>query len=122
MAVRVTAAEVKAILEDTELTDLVVETYITGANTLVNSVLGTGTTDLLKEIERWLTAHMIKSTQERIAKKEEAGGAKIEYEGVFGAGLSSTPYGQMVLTLDATGLMASLSGKTVKIYAIKSFD
>lgn len=122
---RVTADEVKEILDNTSLTDPIIEAYITGANALVNKTFETGTspgTDLLKEIERWLTAHMISCTRERMAKKEGAGGAYIEYTGQYGENLSSTSYGQMVLTLDSTGQMAALAGKKASITAIKSFD
>ena len=119
---RVTVTEVKQILDDSLLSDSIVGAYITGSNTLVNSVLGTGETDLLKQIEMWLTAHMISCTRERMAKKEGAGGASIEYTGQYGENLSSTPYGQMVLVLDVSGEMAALSGKKASITAIKSFD
>ena len=119
---RIIVADVKEILDDTTLTDPTINAYITGANTLINSVLGTGSSDILKEIERWMTAHMIACTRERMAKKEGAGGASIEYIGEYKDKLSSTPYGQMVLTLDTTGLMASLGNRAVSITAIKSFD
>ena len=122
MAVRVTEAEVKSIMDEVTVTDLDIATYIIGANALVNSVLGTGTTDILKEIERWLTAHLMACTRERMAKKEGAGGAVIEYTGEGGQGLSSTSYGQVVKMLDTTGAMAALDKKKVSIYAIKSFD
>jgi hypothetical protein len=64
---------------------------------------------------------MITVTRERMAKKEGAGGASIEYVGNYGEGLSSTPYGQMVMILDTTGAMASLALKQVKITSITSF-
>lgn len=121
---RTTATEVKQILDDSELTDAIVDAYIIAANVLVTEALGDsglGST-LMEEIERWLTAHMISSTRERMGKKEEAGGAKIEYTGKYGQRLSSTDYGQMVLVLDTTGKMASLGGKAVTIYAVTSFD
>lgn len=121
MAVRVTATEVKSII-DTSLADSVVDVYIGSANAMVNDVLGTGTTSILKEIERWLTAHMISLTRERMAAKEGAGGAEIEYVGKTGEGLSSTPYGQMVLELDDTGAMAALGRKKAFIRAVTSFD
>jgi len=121
MAARVTPTDVKAILDDSELSSGQILPYITSANALVNSVLGTGTTDILKEIERWFTAHMIACTRERMALKEGAGGASITYTGKYEEGLKSTPYGQMVLTLDTTGLMAAQDGRrTATIYAIKS--
>jgi len=122
MANRVTAAEVLAIMDDVVLTDAQVAPYITGANAIVNEALGTGTSDILKEVERWMAAHMIAVTRERQAKKEGAGGASIEYAGEFGAGLRSTSYGQMVLALDTTGAMAALAGQKMVVYAVKSFD
>jgi hypothetical protein len=121
MAVRVTEAEVKVILDDTSLSDAIVLAYITSANIMVNAVLGTGPTDILKEIERWLAAHMIACTRERTAKKEGASGAFIEYTGEYGKNLSSTPYGQMVLSLDTTGAMAELAMQAVIFKAIESF-
>lgn len=118
---RVTATEVKGII-DTDLTDAAVEVYITSANVMVDSVLGTGTTDLLKEVERWLSAHMIAITKERQEKSVEAGGASVNYSGRFGDMLQSTTYGQTVLMLDITGKFANLGGHRPKIIAIKSFD
>lgn len=121
---RVTVAEVKAILDDTALSDPVITTFITSANVMVTQALGSSTlgVSVLKEIERWMTAHMIASSRERMAKSEEAGGAKINYTGQFYTGLRGTPYGQMVLVLDTTGAMAALGGKAVKLQAIKEFD
>jgi hypothetical protein len=121
---RVTATEVKEILDDSALTDAQVNPYITGANIMVTQVLtnsGLGT-DVLKEIERWLAAHMITVTRERTAKREAAGGASIEYTGEWGQNLTSTSYGQMVMTLDTTGAMAALGGKTASTFAIPSFE
>jgi len=119
---RVTATEVKAIMDGVTLADSIVDSYIISANTLVNSALGTAETDLLKEIERWTTAHLIAITRERQAVKEGAGGASIEYAGKFGEGLKSTSFGQTVLVLDTSGKMAALGGKSAEIYAVKSFS
>lgn len=118
---RVTATEVKEIIETT-LSDAIVNAHIAGANALVNEVFGTGTSDLLKQIELWLTAHMLTLTRERQAAKEGAGGANIEYTGTFGQGLESTTFGQMVKVLDTTGAMASLGTKQASLFAITSFD
>ena len=117
---RVTVEDVKAILDNTQLTDPVIEVYITSANTMINeSLLGKGLSDnVLKEIERWLAAHMISSTSERFALKEEAGSAKVTYTGVYGMGLDLTSYGQMVKTLDTTGIMAGLGKRTAFIHAV----
>ena len=122
MAARVVYTDIQAILDETDLTESQIAPYIVSANIMVNNVLGTGTTDILKEIERWLTAHMIVITRERQAIKEGAEGANIEYTGKFGDALNSTSYGQMVLQLDSTGAMAALVKKDISIYAITSFE
>lgn len=122
MAVRVTASEVKEILDDSTLLDTIVEAFILGANAMVNTNLA-GTTlspEILKEIERWLSAHLISVTRERQAKKEGAGGASIEYTGEWGEGLKGSSYGQMAMTLDSTGTLASLDQKKATLYAIPS--
>lgn len=119
--VRVTATEVKGII-DTELTNEAIAVYIESASVLVDSVLGTGTSALLKEIERWLSAHMLATTKERQAKSEEADGAKVVYSGYYGDKLSSTTYGQQVLMLDITGKFANLGKRKAMIFAVKSFD
>jgi len=123
MTARVVAADVKAILDNTELKESVINVFITSANTIVNTVLGTGVTDNMKEIERWLTAHLISLTRERQAIREEAGGTRIDYTGKFGEGLKATTYGQTVMLLDTTGKLASYDGRhSVSIFAIPNFD
>ena len=118
---RVTALQVKQII-DTSLDDTIVDAYITGANALVNKVLGTGTSAILTQIELWLTAHLMAISKERQAKKEGAGGAFIEYTGNFGEGLRSTTYGQMVLSLDTTNAFAALGGRAATVFAIPQFE
>lgn len=120
---RVTAAEVKEII-NTSLTETQVTPYITSANVYVTDRLGSSTlaASTLKEIERWFTAHMIASTQERISKSEEAGGARIEYVGEYGEGLKSTPYGQMCISLDTTGLLVQEGKKKISFYVLGRGD
>ena len=119
---RTTATLVKQIIE-TDLEDPVVEGYITAASTLVDEVLAGASLSetLLTEIERWLTAHLIASTRERIAKSEEAGGAKIVYAGEWGQGLYSTSFGQTAIAMDTSGELAAMSGgaKRASLRAIK---
>jgi hypothetical protein len=120
---RVTPEEVIAIMENQDLDEDVVASFILGANALVNSVFGaTDITDLTKEIERWLTAHLIATTVERMAEREGAGGASITYTGKYGQNLSSSPYGQMVLTLDTSNQMAGLGNRNASVFAVPSFD
>lgn len=121
---RTTSIEVKEIL-DTALTDAVVESYINIANAIVTDELSGSTlmsAAQLEEIERWLTAHMITSTKERMGKSEKLGDASITYTGEFGMGLDSTTYGQMVKFLDKTGALAAMGKKKITFKAITSFE
>jgi hypothetical protein len=80
------------------------------------------TTTMLKEIERWLSAHMVASTVHRSTSEEKLGEASVKYTGYWSQGLSSTPYGQMVQILDVTGKFANYGKRSATIDAIKSFD
>lgn len=122
---RVITDEVFDIMEsDVTVTASAVTAMITAASALVDSVFATDTTigtTLLKEIERWLTAHMLASTLTRTTSKERLGDAEVSYTGTWGKFLESTPYGQMVLTLDVTGKMAKAGKMGATMYAVKSF-
>lgn len=125
MAVRVTALEVKAIMDDCEVADSTINTMITAANAMLNKVFaGDSTlgTDLLKEIERWYSAHLVASTLHRYTQEEKIGDAQIRYAAKLGEGFNSTPYGQMVLQLDTTGKLANVGKRGASIYAIPSFE
>lgn len=117
---RVTPSEVLTIMDNVELSDSIVEAYISGAEAFVNENLSTTslTESTLKEIERWLTAHLISISRERQSKKESAGKASIEYAGAWGEGLKMTSFGQTAIALDMTGTLNNLSLKTVTFYAI----
>lgn len=123
MATRTMASDVKKII-DTDLDDSTVDAYIQGASYTIDDVLGSSnlSPELLTEIERWLTAHLIASTRERQPVEAKAGPASVKYQGVTGSGLNSTFYGQTVKAMDTSGRLASLGGKRVTMHAIKSFD
>ncbi|OFY64753.1 MAG: hypothetical protein A2Y71_06170 [Bacteroidetes bacterium RBG_13_42_15] len=126
MANRTTAAEVLAIMDNCSVSsDDITTHYITAANALVTSILGDDTdigSTLLEEIERWLTAHLIAVSRWRSTQTEKVGEVSVKYTGFFGKMLESTPYGQMVLTLDTTGKMARSGKGRASIYGVKSFD
>ena len=121
---KTTVAKVKSILSETELTDPVITSYIGAAGTWMDGLFSgeSISAELEAELARWLAAHLIVATQERIATKEGAGGAFIEYAGKFDEGLRSTPYGQVAISLDPTGLLADIAGgfRIAKIRAVKS--
>ena len=114
---RTTAAEVKEIMDDVTLTDIIVDAYIKTANLFVTNHLGDSDLDAgtLEDIERWVAAHAIAMARERQAKKEEAGSAKVEYGIVFGSGLMATSYGQMAVALDSTGVLQALAQQKMKV-------
>ena len=123
MAARTTETEVKAIM-DTSLLDAEVEVYIGIANPVVTDVMdGSGVGAVrLEEIERWLTAHFITVTRERMGDTEKLGEASIKYIGKYGMGLDSTPFGQTVQLLDTTGQFADEGKRVISITAITSFE
>lgn len=126
MAARVTAAEVKSIMDSITQDDPVIESFIAAGDNLVTDILGSAALSetSLKEITRWLTAHMICTTLERLGSDEKAGSASTKYNGEYRQNLSASPYGQMVLLLDTTGLLlAASAGKLpASIYAVPSFE
>ncbi len=106
--IRVTDVEVAAIL-DTSVVSFT--TFILGASVLVDANLATPgimtDTELLKETERYLAAHLF-SIKELKARKEETGESLAEYYGKAGLGLDFTPYGQQVKVFDNSGTLANL--------------
>ena len=121
---RVSAIEVKEIMDNCTVIDAVVDTFIDASTALIDKIYAdTLITDtLLKEIERWLTAHMLASTLARTTSDEKLGDASVKYTGQWGKKLESTPYGQMVLILDPTGLMANAGKMAATITAVNEFD
>ena len=124
MANRTTASAVKILLDST-LEDSIVVSFIDVANSLATEKLATDTTlgvERREQIERYLSAHLIASTIERMGQEEKIGEASIKYTGATGKGLEATSYGQMVKVLDTTGAFAQADKRVASIKAIKSFD
>ena len=116
MSNRVTSDEVKEIIE-TSLTD--VGAFITAANLMVTNFLsGESLTDAhLKEVERWLAAHLI-AMRERQIQMTKTGESMDQYGGRFGKGLEFTQYGQQVLIMDTTGKLKNAGKIKSKIETI----
>jgi hypothetical protein len=119
MATRVNDADVKEIL-DTSISTTV---FIKAANLIVNEHLsGQGlSNDQLKEIERWLSAHLACVRDPRVAE-EAFGDARAKYQGITGLGLDATMYGQQVRLLDSTGRLSRVGKQAVYIKAIREFS
>ncbi len=120
---RVTEAEVLKIWNDSDpLPTGSMGVFILGANLIVTNNLGSSTlsTATLKEIERWLSAHMASArTRQEDSIKISSAGAK--FTGKYGMGLKNTQYGQMVEVLDSTGILVAL-GRPNAQFAVISKD
>lgn len=125
MAVRVTADEVKEIMDGLTASDPVIESFIVAASAVVDKVFAGDTeigTTLTKELEKWLAAHFIASTIFRQSAKEKLGEADITYVGKWGENLASTSYGQTVRLLDITGKISQIGKSTATIHSVISFN
>lgn len=120
MGARVTGDEVKEIM-DTDLTATQLLPFITSANAIVTDrVSGQGPgTDLLKEIEKWLAAHLAKIREPQLSS-ERIGEAQNNYVTQVGLGLDATTYGQQVKILDSTGILSSIGKMPGKIEVLLS--
>jgi hypothetical protein len=117
---RVRGSDVKCIITTTKTSEQI-EPFITAANLMVSDVLsGSGQSSaLLKEIERWLSAHFVAIDDGSARRKsEEIGDASAEYEGKTDMGLKFTRYGQQVLLMDTSGLFAQVGMKGAEIKTI----
>jgi hypothetical protein len=120
---RVTPTEVKEIMDNCEVLDSIVVSIIDTANAFVTDTFFDDqslSATRLKDIEKWLTAHMIASSLERQTSQEKVGDGEVTYSGKWADGIKSTTYGQMVLFLDTTGKIANSGKQGASIKAIKS--
>ena len=125
MAVLASATDVKNIMNDQSLDSTYVTTILNTVDAILSKVYeydNTLTDALLTELQKYYAAHIIASTTKRIASEEKVGDASIKYTGEYKSGLNSTPYGQMVLMIDPTGLVARAGKISASITAIKSFE
>lgn len=124
MSVRTTKTAVRYVIQ-TALADDAIDALIKQANLMVTRVVGNEglAEDLLKDLETWLTAHLIAVGKERQPISEKVGDIWLTFEKTGMKGyLSSTSYGQTVLFLDTTGNFQKRSLKQASITAIKQND
>src|SRR4030066_1260617 len=125
---RVSGTEVKEVFI-TDLTASAIDPLIIAANLFVTAKLSSQglSTELLKEIERYLTAHLISSLagrEEGVAGtviSEGAGSANRTYKSldlsIFGV-LSSTPYGMIAISLDTSNTLLKIGKRSSFIRTI----
>lgn len=111
---------VRAVIP-TGLEDLEIAPLMQIANRMVTSVLATSglTTATLKDIESYLTAHLIAIGPERQTREERVGDVWIKFSENKEKFLLSTSFGQMVLMLDTSGSFQLASKMRASIEAIR---
>lgn len=112
---RTDAPSVKEIIE-TNLTDETVIAFVNTAHRQVEDVLGSAGLSVatLTEIEKYLAAHFLTLKDPRAESEGYGGDYKIKVQGETGMGLEATFYGQMAISLDTSGLLAS-AGAGLKV-------
>ena len=97
---RVTEAEVKEIIE-------IADDFVT-LDPFIIAVNDTTITDtILKEIERWLSAHFTAIRDPRV-DSEKAGSVGAKYQYKVDIGFEVTTYGQMAKRIDSSGTLAKM--------------
>lgn len=127
MALRVTNEDVLNIMDVTasETDKVKIDTMITTANLIINKVFENDTImseELLTECEKYLAAHIAALTIFRSTSQEKIGDVTLIFTGKWGDKLNSTPYGQMLLTMDISGKLAATGKEAIEMYAIPNFD
>lgn len=123
---RATEAEVIAIM-DTSLTSSQVTPFLDAANRFVTALLGSSTSlssDQKTDIEKFIAAHFIASAIDPQIKQEKTGDAQVTYQGTIGVAkmLESTYYGQVAISLDTSGTLATAGKKTASMEALDFID
>lgn len=126
MAVLATTDDVADLMQDSSLGEGYVENLLEIVDLILTKVYeyytGTISDALLAKIQACYVAHIITSTTQRVATEEQIGDARIKYTGQWGKGFESTPYGQLLLAMDPSGLIAKSGLRVASMYAIKSFE
>lgn len=97
-----------------------VRPFINTANILINTHLTSVglDTEILCQIELYLTAHFLSLAEERGALIRSSTGESAEtFANVYGAGLKSTRFGLQALMFDTTGTLAAINAASTNLLA-----
>ena len=122
---RVTAADVKLILPTgSALTDPQIDATIAAATCVVDQLAASCGADLstecLKQVELYLSAHYAAVTENTLTVQSETDpccGGSVTYGFKFGEGVKGTPFGQMANTLSG-GCLAEFDKQPAGMYSI----
>lgn len=121
----VDADAVKEII-DTDLTDARINRFLNTAyyiaKPIVSSLGDCGGSSMFCEIVVWLAAHLMTCFERQTKSESVAGEWSVSYLGKEGMGLEASLYGQQVLTMDCSGMLAKASLKRATIDVISYED
>ena len=103
------ADAVKEII-DTDLTDARINRFLNAAYFTAKPISGNltdcGGSSMFCEIVLWLAAHLITVYERQVKSESVAGEWSVTYLGKEGMGLEASLYGQQVLQMDCSGMLA----------------
>jgi len=117
VSARVSASQVKEVIETSLADSVVLASMINTANVYIDTHLLTAghSASILERIELYLAAHIVALTEERGSLKGGMFGDSSEFlSDVYSEGFRATRYGQMALTLDTSGILAKLGQSKMK--------
>lgn len=117
MAIRVTAAEVTAIIPTSIADATILAEMITTASQFVDDHLADQdlSTRILRSIEQYLAAHFVALTEEGGGLiSSEFGDADDKWANVYESGLKSTRFGQAAISMDSSGTLARVASTNMK--------
>ncbi len=117
---RVTSTEVKVIISTT-MVDADVDAHIDIANRFITDVLSSKgmSSARLKDIELYMSAHLIMIFQEKGGvKSERIGDSQRTYSVLSSDGLKMSRYGQTAAMLDTSGTLLSVDKKKAVLRAL----
>lgn len=117
MSARVSAGQVKEVIETSLKDDVVTASMINTANIYIDThLLDVGHSEsVLNRIELYLAAHIVALTEERGSLKGGKYGDASEFlSDVYSPGFSATRYGQLAIALDTSGTLVRLGQPTLK--------
>ena len=108
------ADAVKEII-DTDLTDARINRFLNAAYYIakptVSNLGDCGGSSMFCELVLWLAAHLMTMYQRQTKSESVAGEWSVSYLGKEGLGLEASLYGQQVLVMDCSGMLARASLK-----------
>lgn len=117
MSARVTADEVKEVVNTKIGADVILTSMIDTANVYIDThLLSAGHSDqILEKIELYLAAHFVSLTEEQGGlTRAKLGDADESFANVYDQGLKSTRFGQQALVLDTSGILNSVARIALK--------